>query len=35
LEHSELAWCAPVNLLTYRLAPSDRAFATFFLSEVA
>jgi mutator protein MutT len=34
LEHSALAWCAPSELLTHRLAPTDRAFATFLLSEV-
>jgi len=33
LEHSALAWCAPSELLTHRLAPSDHAFATFLLGE--
>lgn len=31
LEHSALAWCEPAQLLSYALAPSDRAFASFLL----
>jgi mutator protein MutT len=30
LEHSALAWCELHQLLSYSLAPSDRAFASFF-----
>jgi mutator protein MutT len=33
LEHEELAWVPPTNLLRYALAPSDRAFATVFLTQ--
>jgi mutator protein MutT len=32
LEHQELAWVAIQDLLTYDLAPSDRAYAEFRLS---
>jgi 8-oxo-dGTP diphosphatase len=31
LEHSALAWCDPADLLSYALAPSDRAFVSFLL----
>lgn len=33
LEHSAILWCEPEELLSYSLAPSDRAFATFFLQN--
>jgi mutator protein MutT len=31
LEHSEIVWCEPTQLLSYPLAPSDHAFASFYL----
>ncbi|WP_420125508.1 (deoxy)nucleoside triphosphate pyrophosphohydrolase [Longimicrobium sp.] len=31
LEHSEIVWCEPAQLLSYPLAPSDHAFASFYL----
>jgi mutator protein MutT len=31
LEHSAILWCEPNKLLSYPLAPSDHAFASFFL----
>lgn len=34
LEHSALEWCNRTHLLDFDLAPTDRAFATFFV-EVA
>lgn len=34
IEHSELCWSYPSNLLDLPLAPSDRLFAEFFLSEI-
>jgi mutator protein MutT len=33
IEHSELCWSLPQQLLSFDLAPSDRAFATFFLGH--
>jgi mutator protein MutT len=33
LEHSAIVWCEPAQLLSYPLAPSDQAFATFFLEN--
>jgi (d)CTP diphosphatase len=33
LEHSAILWCEPEQLLSYPLAPSDHAFATFFLQD--
>jgi mutator protein MutT len=32
LEHSAIGWCPRDHLLSYELAPSDRIFATHFLS---
>ena len=32
LEHSAITWCRRDQLLSYELAPSDRAFATYFLN---
>lgn len=34
LEHSEITWCDRNDLLGYALAPSDRAFASFFMGAV-
>jgi mutator protein MutT len=31
LEHSAIVWCEPTELLSYPLAPSDHAFASFYL----
>jgi len=31
LEHDELAWASPSDLLSYDLAPSDRKFAAFLV----
>ena len=33
LEHLALTWCARSDLLSYALAPSDHAFASFLLRE--
>ena len=33
LEHSHITWSSRSDLLSYPLAPSDRAFATFLLTE--
>jgi mutator protein MutT len=35
LEHSELTWSTTPQLLSYPLAPSDRAFATFLTGAEA
>lgn len=32
-EHEQLAWVHPDEVLSYELAPSDRAFATLYLAE--
>jgi len=33
IEHAALRWCPPEELLSFDLAPSDRAFATFILGN--
>ena len=33
LEHAQLAWVTPAELLSYALAPSDRVFATALLQS--
>lgn len=33
IEHSQIAWSSRFELLSYSLAPSDRSFATFIVTD--